>query len=127
MSQAARPPVNRLFLWLSLAVILTHALIPLGSPLVRGPGSAFSAYTGDVSLGSRTAAKAKRQKTEQAKPPDVSTGVAIAIADAGGVIPPAPHGALAPTSAPAGSAPPRLELPAQAPHDAFRARAPPTA
>jgi hypothetical protein len=45
---------NRTFiisLWLLLAAILGHALIPVGSPFVRTAGSAFSTSTVDVSLG----------------------------------------------------------------------------
>lgn len=36
--------------WLLLALILLHALLPLGSPLARASGSAFSAATVEVSL-----------------------------------------------------------------------------
>jgi hypothetical protein len=38
-------------LWVLLASILVHALLPAGSPLVRTTGSAFSATTAEVSLG----------------------------------------------------------------------------
>jgi hypothetical protein len=34
-----------------MAIVLGHALAPVGSPLVRASGSAFSAATADVSLG----------------------------------------------------------------------------
>ncbi|MFN3388989.1 MAG: hypothetical protein ACK40O_08650 [Allosphingosinicella sp.] len=37
-------------LWLILATVFAHALLPVGSPLVRTSGSAFSATTADVSL-----------------------------------------------------------------------------
>lgn len=37
-------------LWLVLAAIFAHALLPVGSPLARASGSAFSATTPDVSL-----------------------------------------------------------------------------
>jgi len=37
--------------WLLLATILVHALLPGGSPIRRTSGSAFSAATADVSLG----------------------------------------------------------------------------
>lgn len=39
------------WLWLLLAAIGTHAMLPVGSPLARSSGSAFSAATADVSLG----------------------------------------------------------------------------
>lgn len=47
-------------LWLLLAAILTHALIPVGSPLARTSGSAFSATTLDVSLAPRKGEEALR-------------------------------------------------------------------
>ncbi len=37
-------------LWLLLAAIFVHALVPVGSPVFRSAGSAFSASTSDVSL-----------------------------------------------------------------------------
>lgn len=37
-------------LWLILAAIFAHALLPVGSPMARIPGSAFSAATIDVAL-----------------------------------------------------------------------------
>ena len=37
-------------LWLILAAILAHAVVPVGSPLARTQGSAFSIATTDVSL-----------------------------------------------------------------------------
>lgn len=36
--------------WLLLASILAHALLPVGSPLARTSGSAFSATTAEVAL-----------------------------------------------------------------------------
>lgn len=38
-------------LWLSIATALGHAVAPVGSPLTRTSGSAFSASTTDVALG----------------------------------------------------------------------------
>lgn len=37
-----------LAMWLLIAAIVVHAFLPLGSPLQRGSGSAFSASTSDV-------------------------------------------------------------------------------
>jgi len=39
-----------LFLWLTAATVLAHALVPVGSPLARAAGSAFSASTTDVAV-----------------------------------------------------------------------------
>jgi len=38
------------WLWLLLATICVHALLPVGSPLARSSGSPFSATTIDVSI-----------------------------------------------------------------------------
>lgn len=38
------------FLWLTVATVLAHALVPVGSPLARAAGSAFSASTTDVAV-----------------------------------------------------------------------------
>ena len=38
-------------LWVTAIVVLTHAVLPVGSPLSRDYGSAFSASTADVTLG----------------------------------------------------------------------------
>ncbi|WP_129792928.1 hypothetical protein [Sphingosinicella sp. CPCC 101087] len=37
-------------LWLALATVLAHAVIPIGSPIARQSGSAFSISTSDVAL-----------------------------------------------------------------------------
>jgi hypothetical protein len=37
-------------LWLALATVLAHAVIPIGSPIARQSGSAFSMSTSDVAL-----------------------------------------------------------------------------
>ena len=47
-SQRARSSLA--WLWLVVASIFVHALLPAGSPLVRTAGSAFSVSTSDVSL-----------------------------------------------------------------------------
>lgn len=50
MEAARRSPLCTLWLWLILVTVFAHALLPVGSPLVRTSGSAFSATTADVSL-----------------------------------------------------------------------------
>lgn len=50
----ARAPRTWLFLaclWLSIATALGHAVVPAGTPFEKNSGSAFSAWTTDVSLG----------------------------------------------------------------------------
>ena len=55
MALTARTWLYLMCLWLSIATALGHAVVPAGSPLERGQGSAFSASTSDVALGaSRT-------------------------------------------------------------------------
>ena len=48
------------FLWLSLGTAAVHAIVPLGSPLVARSGSAFSAFTSDLSLGPQRAAQPEK-------------------------------------------------------------------
>lgn len=126
MGGIGRLSLNRLFLWLSLATILTHALLPLGSPLVRGSGSAFSAYTSEVSLGSRSApAKAKRQSGALAEPNESPDSGVVSADDLDGAPPAiAPPPDAVPRSQRASQAPPPLLVlePAASP---FHARAPP--
>ena len=124
MREAASLALNRLFLWISLAVILTHALTPLGSAAVRGQGSAFSAFTADVSLRAREGT-VKRHKAAQAEPRD-EPGIGI---PGGGDTEADASYLLIQES---GRTAPLSELHSQsavalvrAPHDAFRARAPP--
>ena len=50
MTGAGRPWPFILFSWLTAATILAHALVPIGSPLARSAGSAFSASTTDVAV-----------------------------------------------------------------------------
>jgi hypothetical protein len=56
MRLAPRNWANALFLWLSLATVLVPAIGSSGSPLRLTEGSAFSAFTSDVSLGPSRAA-----------------------------------------------------------------------
>ncbi len=50
MIPARRNQAWLVWLWLLLATIATHAVLPSGSPLARTAGSAFSATTIDVTL-----------------------------------------------------------------------------
>lgn len=63
MAFAPRTWLHLACLWLSLAMVLGHALAPVGSPLARSAGSAFSASTSDVALGSVRAGLAKAKRT----------------------------------------------------------------
>lgn len=63
---ARRHSVFLIYVWLSIATVFAHAVVPLGSPVARISGSAFSASTSDVSLvPSRrgTAGKIKKQQS----------------------------------------------------------------
>lgn len=64
MAFAPRTWLYLLCLWLSIATALGHAVVPAGSPLDRGSGSAFSAATTDVSLGPSRIGYAKAKRIE---------------------------------------------------------------
>ena len=51
-------------LWLSLATVFAHAVLPAGSPIMRGQGSAFSFATTDVSLAPSRRDKARKNALE---------------------------------------------------------------
>jgi len=68
LSLALHRSAFSLFLWLSLAVVLAPALDPVGSPLREVSGSAFSAFTSEVSLGPSRAAPPERERKFQAMP-----------------------------------------------------------
>jgi hypothetical protein len=61
---------NALFLWLSLATVLVPAIGSSGSPLRLTEGSAFSAFTSDVSLGPTRAAPIEDNGAQQSAPVD---------------------------------------------------------
>jgi len=93
-----------------LLTILGHALVPIGSPLARTTGSAFSASTADVSLGA--ARREARVAAAQALEPPIPAPAPVAPIAAGA---PSPWTVEADRSdRPAGSQP-------------FDARGPPTA
>lgn len=74
MALTARTWLYLACLWLSIATALGHAMVPAGSPLERGQGSAFSASTSDVSLGASSTGAAKINRTaasdDQGSAPD---------------------------------------------------------
>lgn len=70
MSLAPRNWANALFLWLSLATVLVPAIGSSGSPLRLTQGSAFSAFTSDVSLGPSRAAPIEAGGDGQTSPGD---------------------------------------------------------
>ncbi|WP_114950741.1 hypothetical protein [Sphingosinicella terrae] len=64
MAEAARQQRSTIAtLWLILAAIFAHALLPVGSPIERISGSAFSAATSDVSLAPGRALAAEEEDT----------------------------------------------------------------
>jgi hypothetical protein len=77
MSVARRNWAYAVFLWLSLATVLVPALGSSGSPLQPGEGSAFSAFTSDVSLGPSRAASLEQQESVQPTPGDGADGSAF--------------------------------------------------
>lgn len=68
MTLASRYRLRTAFLWLALVVVLTCALGSFGSPVRASSGSAFNAFTSDVSLGPSRASEPEKQHREQAPP-----------------------------------------------------------
>lgn len=123
MTLTRRTWLNLSALWLSLAIVLGHALVPLGEPLHSRSGSAFSAFTSDVALGPERgdeAVELRRASADRDGQPSLSGGDAPFLASASASF------ALA-------STPPRpteFRYPALAAQDAprrYQARAPPRA
>jgi hypothetical protein len=69
---------RRVFLWLALTVVLTCALGSFGSAVQASSGSAFNAFTSDVSLGPERASAPERERKEEA-PPAGAAGQARAL------------------------------------------------
>jgi hypothetical protein len=106
--------------WLALMVVLTCALGSFGSPARATSGSAFNAFTSDVSLGPQRAAAPEKDRQEQT-PAAGGTGQIVSLpAKTAGLAPPAPT--AIPTS-PETS----LPLPAASIAGGLGARAPPLA
>jgi hypothetical protein len=115
-----------LFLWLALATVIASALDPVvGSPLAESHGSAFNAFTSDVSLGPSRATAPERERKYLGRPAAGSgqPGAGTAIAA------PQPPFRLAPPPAPAvlAVAPPPEGHAFRLAARASRARAPPFA
>ena len=65
MIEARAPSTWTGWLWLTLAAVLVHALLPVGSPVVRTVGSPFSSATVDVSTApARRLLQAKEVRTD---------------------------------------------------------------
>ena len=112
-------------LWLLLLSIFTHAFVPLGSPLDRGAGSAFSISTGEVSLAAKKRNPIKNRQAQIRAADDIGPDGAGATAyrfvspAAGQFTPP-------PSAEPAGSiARPPAVFASQRGAAPFSARAPP--
>ena len=113
-----------LFLWLTAATVLAHALVPVGSPLARAAGSAFSVSTTDVAV--KPGKKgAPTEATCQSRSAD-GEGCASEGDDAPAL---APHAANPAARHDAASPLARAEISAAPSRHAFafRARAPPRA
>ena len=65
MIAASRHWLRSFALWLALAVVLTCALGSFGSPVRASNGSAFNAFTSDVSLGPSRASEPEKERKEQ--------------------------------------------------------------
>ena len=120
MTLASRNWFRTGFLWLALAVVLTCALGSFGSPVRASSGSAFNAFTSDVSLGPSRASEPEKQRREQA-PPSGGAGQAKAAPVAVPNGAPLSSGTIRPFFEPA-PAPPSLKT-----TGAIGARAPPLA
>jgi len=112
------------FLWLSLATIFAHALLPAGSPLARVQGSAFSFATTDVSLAPkrRDAAVKDVAQSRTSRPDDANAG-SNQFGPKAALFAAAPLSLLAPGPVIAGAIPARGTAPDL--YAAYRARAPP--
>lgn len=69
MTTALHHRVRSFCLALALAVVLTCALGSFGSPVRASTGSAFNAFTSDVSLGPTRAGEPEKQRKVQAVAP----------------------------------------------------------
>ncbi|HTU11153.1 MAG TPA: hypothetical protein VMG08_09680 [Allosphingosinicella sp.] len=78
MRPVKRTWLRRISLWLSLAIVLTCALGSFGSPARATSGSAFNAFTSDVSLGPQRASAPEKDRQEQT-PASGGTGQAKAL------------------------------------------------
>ena len=117
MIAASRHWLRSFALWLSLAVVLTCALGSFGSPVQASSGSAFNAFTSDVTLGPTRASEPAKERKEQT-PGTGGAGQAKFVHAAAWLLAPPPPG-------PALYFDPPFDQPAPAPRGALGARAPP--
>lgn len=123
MTLAPRNWAYAIFLWLSLATVLAPALDPVGSPLWPTEGSAFNAFTSDVSLGPSRADGPQKPRAFRTAPGDGDDPtLASAIAVLPSFPPPAAPRAAAGTIYAAADEP----APARFAGHGFQARAPPS-
>lgn len=120
LARSRRSLVHLLSLWLSLVMVLGHAMAPAASPLNRTSGSAFSVGTVEVSLGpSRPGLAAKLKRTadgaERSAGPDNDQPAILPLSVLESM---PPAGVATPVVAPASFVLGRTERP-------FNARAPP--
>jgi hypothetical protein len=113
-------------LWLLLLSIFAHALVPIGSPLQRTAGSAFSAFTADVSTVPTRRPLREETGARQSAGNSGESGADSGSADAGPLPPSAPAVSARAVGAalPAAAAPP-VPLPGGG-AASFQARAPPS-
>ena len=91
MTAVSRLWLRSFALWLSLAVVLTCALGSFGSPAQASNGSAFNAFTSDVTLGPSRASEPEKERKEQT-PGAGSAGQAKFVRAAALLIVPPPPG-----------------------------------
>lgn len=116
-----------MWLWLLLVSIAAHAMLPVGSPMVRSKGSAFSATTFEVAITPKRKARTNREALVEANRHDDKILRAGTGGDSGFVLPSEIH-APAPLSQTLGhELPSARPVPGTPPARNFRARAPPSA
>lgn len=108
------------WLWLLVATIAVHALLPIGSPLLRTNGSPFSAATVDVSTAPRQSPVRIEAEAEDGAPDKASGPAEVEQAI---VREPAIGFARPPSANPV--APDAFDIPVQAERSPAKARAPP--
>lgn len=91
MIAATRHWLKGFALWLALAVVLTCALGSFGSPVQASTGSAFNAFTSDVTLGPSRASEPEKERKEQT-PGAGGAGQAKILRAASLVVAPPPAG-----------------------------------
>ena len=125
MTAAPHRRTSHALLWLALAIIFTHALVPTGSPLRKSSGSAFNPFTAEVALGPK---RADTPGKERHAPAISSAGDGIDLSQ---VEPPSAVAlfnlAYEPRASGASSSRPALAPSGRPGRRAFEARAPPSA